>query len=216
MVGENGELDSERRGKSGERLFSQLCTTAGLICNEMTDDLAGVDFTVQFRPDNTGFDSTPLDTRPQSPEFKAQIKTVLPGGKSVTLRLSSAEFIAKSLTPAFLFAPEVSTTGNTGETLTAIHIIDAALETLLKRLQAQQESDPLQVNKASVTLNLEKLGTRLPANGNAIREFVLNAIGPDFTQYHERKNSPNQWAGLCIASLPWKVYCKCSLAGGGH
>ena len=92
-------LNSDELGELGEQHFPRMCVEERLICNKSSRDRAGWDFIVEFPFGPTSYE-LPLDSRPQPPSCRAQVKTVWEGAGHIRLRLSSAERLAKLLEPA--------------------------------------------------------------------------------------------------------------------
>lgn len=93
------KLTSDELGVAGEKLFAHLCGRAQLICNQSERDRTGWDFVVEFPM--PGADGTLTLDRRAPTACSVQLKSTTTSGP-VSLRLSSAERLAKHLGPSFV------------------------------------------------------------------------------------------------------------------
>ncbi|GHC97296.1 hypothetical protein [Novosphingobium pokkalii] len=170
-------MNSDQLGNKGESRFPELCTDADLIPNKSSWDRKGWDYVVDWKFNG----SSPLDSRPTPLSCLVQLKTVWTGAKSVKLRLSSLEHLAKDLKPTFLFVLEVDD---------ALDFVGARLahlegELLAHVLEALRKAsfEGKAPNKIDLHLQLERWFEAIPATGMAARAAFEQAIGQDMGAY---------------------------------
>lgn len=99
------KLNSDQLGKKGESRFPELCVDAGLVPNGSTWDRRGWDFIVDWPHAD---DHSAYDSRPAPLSCLIQLKTIWTSSKSIKLRLSSVEYLAKDARPAFIYVLRVA------------------------------------------------------------------------------------------------------------
>ena len=206
-------LNSDSLGEKGERRFAELCADADLICNQSSRDRMGWDFIVEF-PFPNRHDGRPLDSRPQPPECRAQVKTVWEGQKYIKMRLSCADRLAKYLYPTCIF---VLTCKNdlTFEGIYGIHISDDVLSSILKKIRECEKSGRIRINREFIKIDFVKYGRRIPISGNNLKEFIESCSGPDREKYVLMKNAQisdlgvigNRFAGSFTLETPLGAVC---------
>lgn len=171
------KLNSDQLGNKGESRFPELCTDADLIANKSSWDRKGWDYVVDWKFTDPG----PLDSRPTPRSCLVQLKTVWTGAKSVKLRLSSLEHLAKDLKPAFLFVLEVDDELRfVGARLA--HLEGALLGHVLEALR-KASVEGKAPNKIDLHLKLDRWFEAIPATGLAARAAFEQAIGADMGAY---------------------------------
>lgn len=173
-------------GPTGEHHFAEICTKAGLICNRATHDRAGWDFVVEF-PFKPYVNGEILDSRGKPPDFKAQIKTTIVGSRHVKLRLSSAHWLATEWSPAFIVVLVLNKQGER-EGIYVIHILDSALEKILKRIRSTQAQGKVALNQKWIKLDYITLGRRFSDN-IALINYFEEIAGECRSEYTARKLS---------------------------
>lgn len=171
------KLNSDELGSKGESRFPELCNDAGLIPNPSTRDRKGWDYVVDWKFTEPG----PLDSRPTPKSCLVQLKTVWAGAKTIKLRLSSLEHIAKDLKPSFLFVLEVDDDLNFAGARVA-HLEGALLGLVLEKLRKATQ-DGKAANKVEIALPLARWFEPIAATGIAARAAFERAIGPDMGAY---------------------------------
>lgn len=191
----NRLLNSDMLGTKGENRFGELCADALLHANKVGTDRTGWDFYVEF-PFPNGSEVHRLDSRPQPPEFKVQVKTVWANAKNVKLRLSSAERLAKWAGAAFVIVLVVDDSTLEFTSMHLLHVRREILSTILKALRACERDDSTQVNHRFVRLNHRRDGDALPVTGAAFRQHVSIAVGTDPSRYAAEKQAERDNLGV--------------------
>lgn len=171
------KLNPDQLGKKGEARFPELCTDGGLIPNQSNWDRKGWDFAVDWPFTGDG----PLDSRPTPPSCLVQLKTVWARAKSVRLRLSSLEHLAKDLKPSFLVVLEVDDALNFVGARIA-HLEGSLLGHVLKALR-KATIEGAAPNKVDITLGLDAWFETIAPTGEAVRAAMEKAIGPNMGAY---------------------------------
>ena len=174
-------LNSDELGEKGESRFQEFCADAKLICNKSTRDRTGWDYLVEFPFEQPIGDRT-LDKRRSATSCHLQIKTIWSDSDRVTLRLSSAERLAKEPKPAFVYVLLIN---NDLEPVDSylIHVRGKNLERILRRLRKAQAAGELKINDVEITYDPKTSGVRLAPNGNALRDQLDQDCGPDPESY---------------------------------
>ncbi len=180
------KMNSDELGAKGEQRFPELCGDDGLVCNKVGRDRTGWDFIVEF-PFSSPMAPNFLDRRTQPPECRAQVKTVWSRSGNVKLRLSSAERLAKHPQLACIFVMVVCEDNLEYECIYCIQVIDDVLSHILKSLRQCQAKDTTKVNKTTISFSYRALGKRIPASGEAIKEFIESAWGKNGNVYSQKK-----------------------------
>jgi hypothetical protein len=126
-------LNSDELGEKGEKRFAELCADAKLICNRASRDRTGWDFIVEF-PFSPPTPQQPMDRRQQPPECRVQVKTIWEGQARVSLRLSSAERLAKALQPTCICVLRVDNS-LAFKSIHVIHVVDDVLSNILREVR---------------------------------------------------------------------------------
>jgi hypothetical protein len=180
-------MNSDELGAKGESRFRELCADAQLICNPSERDRAGWDFIVEFPFEPTAESNLTLDKRGPPISCHVQVKTIWATDRcSFSMRLSSAERLAKELKPALVYVLRV---GKDLEIVDAylVHILDENLATILKRLRREEVKGTLAINHQKITLDAKKCGQRLTPSGGVLREVLSKLCGTDLHAYVGRK-----------------------------
>jgi hypothetical protein len=180
-------LSSERLGHAGESQFTHLCDLANLTCNKSHRDETGWDFIVEF-PMTAPRQSLTLDQR--APEVcHVQLKTTAVTGRGrVSVKLSAVERLAKDVRPALIV---VFLSRPNGDLLTgyAIHLLDAPLAHVLKRLRMAQAGGQLDIHRATLTFDYRRVGAQFEVTADGLREALSDACGTDAALYVRRKQA---------------------------
>jgi hypothetical protein len=192
-------LGSDPLGAKGESRFQEICEDAGLICNKSTRDRAGWDFIVEFQFEDAEGGS--LDSRAVPLSCHVQVKTLLTRTDRFKVRLSAAERLAKELKPAFLYVFKVDGTQFTAAYL--IHIMDSALEKILRRLrELRAVGKSGKVNRTYISFSAVREGRNIEPTGEALQAAIQAACGPDLHEYSTRK--AGQVRGLGFEPFPFR------------
>ncbi|WP_407186950.1 hypothetical protein [Bradyrhizobium centrosematis] len=175
------ELESERIGLIGESQFQLLCAQSGLICNKSTVDVMGWDFVVEFPAERAG-DGVTLDQR-QARAVRVQLKSTV-GRKSsrVRLSLSSVDRLAKDPHPSVIVVFRLSQEGKL-QSGYLVHLIGGELAKVLKRLRLAEANEAYDINKADVSYDYEKLGTRFEPTAEGLLEALTSVCRVDSAAY---------------------------------
>ena len=164
------DLNSDELGEKGESRFREICADAKLVCNKADRDRTGWDFIVEFPFDN--MKSTPLDSRSTPISCHVQVKTLLESSNSFSMRLSSAERLAKELKPSFIYIFKV----NKGKQITEaflVHLLDQRLAAILKRLRKEEARGTTaeKINQKAISMTLLD-SERIEPNGSSLRAAI--------------------------------------------
>jgi hypothetical protein len=94
-------LENQRIGRQGEKLFSLLCTEAGVTCNQSNEDDYGWDMLIEFPPPVD--QNKPIDLRSVQLTASVQVKATRTRSRSCRMSLQNALRMAKSPIPSFVF-----------------------------------------------------------------------------------------------------------------
>jgi len=178
-------LNADELGEKGQKHFGEICADAKLTCNQSDRDRKGWDFIVEFPfgPEDSG--TTSYDKRSVPISYHVQVKTVLADTKSVKLRLSSAEWLAKEPKPSFIYVFRIKDGGYQESVL--IHLMDDNLSKVLKRLRAEARDKRHRLNRRSITFNLSRCGTRISSTGDALRAAIAQHCRDGMDAYMRSK-----------------------------
>jgi hypothetical protein len=167
--------NSDQLGKLGEDEFKVACSRAKIVCNEVRRDRFGWDAMIEFDYEPPSANMS-LDHRPAPISCYVQIKTIWEDSKTVKLKLSAAEHIAKKHLPSFIIVQRVATNLQVAERI-VIHLLDDPLAKILKKLRQASAAGVEKINSEWVYFNVDRDGTRIPATGDALRDAIVSAIG---------------------------------------
>lgn len=174
-------LESERIGLIGEQQFPLLCAQAGLICNKSRVDVMGWDFIVEFPVERFGGCVT-LDQR-QAKAVRVQLKSTLGRTQSrVRLSLSSVDRLAKDPYPSVIVVFRMSQEGML-QSGYLVHLIGDELARILKRLRLAEADEAHDINKADISYNYEKVGTRFEPTPEGMLEALASICEADSGSY---------------------------------
>jgi len=179
------DLESERIGLIGESQFQVLCAQAGLICNKSTVDVMGWDFIVEF-PAERFDDRVALDQR-QAKAVRVQLKSTVGRTSSrVRLSLSSVDRLAKDSHPSVIVVFRISQEGKL-QSGYLVHLIGDELAKVLKRLRLAEANEAYDINKADISYDYEKLGTRFEPTAEGLLEVLTSICRRDSAAYTVEK-----------------------------
>lgn len=162
-------LTSAELGRKGERKFGDLIHPS-LSVNPSEEDLRGWDFYIEFPHDAQDAN---FDIRHPHKRFLIQVKTMWHDTNSAKLKLSSAEYLAKSPLPSGVLAIRI----NDDEELHDIHFIEmrnTPLERVLKRLRKASRDEEFELHKKYISFNIAKYGEEISVEDSTypISEFM--------------------------------------------
>lgn len=178
-----GALTPDELGSVGEDLFQKLCSQGQLHCNPSTRDRTGWDFRVEFPMERTG--AATLDQR--LPRVcMVQVKaTAGESGTRVAARLSAADRLAKDASPAFIVIFRMKADG-TELMGYLIHLIDAELGRVLRRVRQAQADGRMDINHMTISFDYRK-GRRFKPTAAGLKE-AFDALCPlDASAYGDLK-----------------------------
>ncbi|MCA1200055.1 hypothetical protein K9B35_18980 [Sphingomonas sp. R647] len=175
-------LNSDQLGKKGESRFPDLCIDAGLVPNASTYDRRGWDFIVDW---HHPYGSSALDARPAPLSCLVQLKTIWTSSKTIKLRLSSIEYLAKDSRPTFIYVLRAND-DLTFVDARIIHINGDFLALILAELRKARLSDSAP-NSVTIRVRLDPWFETLPATGEALRAAMEGAVGPSLYEYNLKK-----------------------------
>lgn len=196
-------LNSDELGEKGEARFRELCADAKLICNKSDRDRTGWDFIVEF-PTDIPTRELSLDKRGPWISCYVQVKTIWASGKRVSMRLSSAERLAKALKPAFVFVL-VAGDNKQFQQSHLIHITGANLARILKRLREAHAAGDLTVNRKEITFDPVTGGVCLALIGTALRDQLVLECGSELQTYIANKAAELKTLGFDTRPLSLKI-----------
>lgn len=164
-------------GDLGENAFAALCAGARLHASRPEPDRTGKDFIVEWPPEGSGF-----DTRPPPRKCLVQIKSTRFTSREVRLKLSSAEWLIKDLSPSFVLCPVF----DAGERLLhyiCFHLTGDLLGRVLARLRKAEQGGSTP-GKVKIHLALSG-GTALTQE--AVPGWLEEQCGDDMARYASEK-----------------------------
>lgn len=175
------DLEPERIGHIGEQQFQLLCAQADLICNKTTVDVMGWDFLVEFPVEHFG-NGVALDQQ-QAKAVRVQLKSTVGRTNSrVRLSLSAVDRLAKDAHPSVIVVFRISQEGKF-QSGYLVHLIGDELAKVLKRLRLAEANEAYDINKADVSYDYEKLGTRFEPTAEGLLEALTSICRVDSAAY---------------------------------
>jgi hypothetical protein len=197
------KLNSDQLGQKGEARFRELCSDAKLVCNKAELDRNGWDFIVEF-PFDPVASTVPLDMRQAPLSCHVQVKTMWNDNNGFSVRLSSAERLAKDPKPTFFYVLKVNQDLAIVEAF-LIPIVDDTFARVLKRLRLETAKGP----SSGIDLNKKTLNFVVPPDrsiaptGRDLREALHAACAPDPETSIRRK--AEQFRTLGFESAPYEA-----------
>jgi hypothetical protein len=180
------KMTPQEIGDKGELKVTELCQDAKLSVSQLLPDRTGKDRVIEWPlPPLTGAMS--LDTRPSPLTCVLQIKSILEKKKSIRIKLSAAELLARDLRPAFIAVPRIRRDSSVKD-LHLIHLRGDNLSRILKRLREATKSGTR--NTSSIFLEIPlSAGKALTFNPTDFRNTLEEAIGPSIASYSLQKQT---------------------------
>lgn len=166
-------------GRSGEKRFSLLCSEAGVTCNPSTEDDHGWDHVVQFPFQHSR--CVPADMQHRLPAVFVQTKSHEADGLKVTMKLSNAVSLAKSINPCFVVLATLPDDGKPGS-WHAVHVWGKLLERILKRARTESSKgvDASDFHKKDFSFTMTASDAVEEANLVQWIERTVAGAGPDY------------------------------------
>jgi len=179
---QNRKLNSDQLGKKGESRFPELCVDAGLVPNGSTWDRRGWDFIVDWPHSD---DALAYDSRPAPLSCLVQLKTVWTSSKTIKLRLSSIEHLAKDARPTFIYVLRV-TDDLSFVDARIVHLGGDFLALILRELRKARQKGAAP-NKIDIRIPLDRWFDTIPADGKSLRSAMESAVGASQSEYAAEK-----------------------------
>jgi hypothetical protein len=178
-------LPASTLGAVAETTFRTLCERAGLVCNKSDRDVTGWDFDVQFPMPAVG-PGHALDQR-SAIACRVQLKaTASAQGERVALKLSAADWLAKSPGPALICVLRMTPSGEPVAGY-MIHLLDQQLAFVLKRLRRHQAEGQLDIHRHDITFDAPRRGIRFEPTPEGVRDALAAACGANPAAYGAEK-----------------------------
>ncbi len=173
------KLNSDQLGQKGESRFREICSDAKLVCNGSTYDRTGWDFIVEF-PFDLSESITTLDKRQVPLSCHIQVKTMWADNNAFSVRLSSAERLAKEPKPTFFCIFKVDDNLNFVAAY-LLFVLDDLLEKILKRLREEHAKGVAgsNLNQKSIRFNVDSSKGFMQPTGSGLREALAMLCEPD-------------------------------------
>jgi len=194
-------LNSDELGEKGQSRFKEICVDAKLVCNLSTRDRTGWDFIVEF-PFEAPKDESTLDKRKAPISCHVQVKTMWTSTKNFRLRLSSAERLAKEAKPAFIYVFRVNDQLQFADSF-LIHILDANLGLILKRLRKEHARGCYSINHKWIVFDPKRVGQQIKPTGKSLYNIIKSICEPDLEKYIQKKN--NQLVNLGFSQMRYEI-----------
>lgn len=191
-------LSSQALGRRGESYVRFITEDVGVILSKSDPDLMGWDYFAELTYNDPDREFKSLDKRCHPLEAKLQVKTVY-DGRSIGVKLSAAEQLARSSLPSFVVSP-IYNSDNNPIRIIVFHVIDGIMGRILKRLRQASATNSLAINRQELVLNASS-GVSLEPTGRALVDFMLECCGPDFQAYARKK--ANQITTLGYKERPY-------------
>jgi hypothetical protein len=171
-------------GRMGQSEFEKLCSSAGLTRNQSREDMTGWDYLVEFPlPRAAG---QPADMAPPALECRVQVKATDRHRRKWDIGLSNLERLAKSPMPAFICLLEFNGQEN-AQNVYLLHIGEAVIGRVLKRLRKQGEVSGQVAKKATVSITCDDSDKLLEPNGACLRQAIEGYVAQGYDKYCQWK-----------------------------
>lgn len=178
-------IESDELGHIGETKFSAMCAEVGLICNPSLRDRAGWDFIVDFPQDSNVLQV--FDKRAAPLSCAVQVKSLNAGRRTVSLRLTAAERLAKDPKPAFVYIPSISKDYSITRAH-LIHIHGNRLSAILHRLRKEAAEGNRNINKKYINFTIADEDEITPT-ATALKAAIETAIPDGLDEYIAAKRN---------------------------
>lgn len=180
-------IESDELGHIGETKFSAMCAEVGLICNQSLRDRAGWDFIVDFPQESNVLQV--FDKRAAPLSCAVQVKSVNVGQRTISLRLTAAERLAKDPKPAFVYVPSIDKSRSV-KAAHLIHIHGNRLAAILQRLRKEAADGNKSINKRYINFTITDEDEIEPTAG-ALKAAIEAAMPDGLVEYIQLKRN---WA----------------------
>lgn len=144
-------IENQRIGRKGEKLFSLLCTEAGVSCNKSIEDDYGWDMLIEFPPPPQ--QRGPIDLRPVQLTASVQVKATRTRSRSCRVSLQNALRMAKSPIPSFLFLAHIKE--GKSPNYFVVHVWEDRIRDWLKVAREADARGVTAMNKEYVTVQFD-------------------------------------------------------------
>ena len=172
-------------GALGENKFDELCRRADLNVSALIPDMTGKDRLVEF-PFLTPTDNLTFDTRSAPLACYVQIKTILISNKTIKMRLSTAELLAKETKPAFICVFRMNLNYDFSD-IHLIHFSDSVIKTILARLRKEHARQSGHINRKFIQFDIS-VGQLIDISPIALKNAFAACIGKNMPAYAARKD----------------------------
>lgn len=176
-------IESDELGHIGETKFSAMCAEVGLICNQSLRDRAGWDFIVDFPQESNVLQV--FDKRATPLSCAVQVKSVNAGQRTISLRLTAAERLAKDPKPAFVYVPSIDKSRSV-KTAHLIHIHGNRLSAILHRLRKEAAEGNKNINRKYISFTITNEDEIEPTAG-ALKAAIEASISNGLDEYTQAK-----------------------------
>lgn len=167
--------ETQKIGRQGEKLFSLLCTDAGVTCNKSIEDDYGWDMLVEFPPPEQ--QKTAIDLRQVQLTANVQVKATRARSRTCRISLQNALRMAKSPIPSFVFL--VVLKDRKKPRYFVAHVWKELIHSWLKAARVADASGVTATNKRHVTIRFDDTDDH---TDDAVRwiENQIRSAGPQY------------------------------------
>jgi len=174
---------SDQIGRVGEDFFQLLANQAQLIVGQVNPDRIGKDRIIEFELAEKNRVS--YDKRPAPRSASVQIKTILKSNDRATVSLSVAERLAKDPRPTFICIIRVDDEFEVVD-MFLVHLLDAQLEKILKRLRQAYSEGNEKLHKASTSFTISD-GIEIKRTAKGLKSAFSSIIPENMEIYSKDK-----------------------------
>ncbi|WP_286800677.1 hypothetical protein [Oceanicaulis sp. UBA2681] len=172
-------IESLDRGHFAELSFERYCTSSSIIANKFNRDLTGKDFLIEI-PSNHFSPIKAMDVRPAAFKAGVQVKAINENSKYIRLKLSTCEYITKSVEPTFLFIVILSPEYKILSTK-IMHFEEKHLSKILRALRLATSKNKLITNRY-VSISISDATSIDIEKSDGIKNF-LDLMPPNIDDY---------------------------------
>lgn len=174
-------------GKLGESFLTKLTAEVGITTNKAFEDKTGWDFLLEFPMEKSPVKGISLDLFPAPVSCLIQVKATDNCKKPIQVKLSNWLRMIKSPQPYFFLILDFARKNNCNKAF-LVHCGFDTIEKVLKKCRKISNSDePADLNKLTLAIHLEDNDLLESVNGIALKNKILQNIGPDLHEYTNRK-----------------------------
>jgi hypothetical protein len=196
-----GQRDNDRLGRRGQSIFKGWLEDSDLIPQPPESDRLGWDFLVEFQPIRRL--DVPLDQQDDLKKAFVQVKSTSHSAKSVRGKLSAFKALVDTDFPAFVALLELAHGKNISRAR-LLHIGEQEIEIILKRAREIEASGNVELLRIKISLPLAT-ATEIDTEGSNLASAILNYIGPNTSDYIQRKARVRRECGYNDGSRTIKI-----------